>query len=118
MKNLITPFSIAAVLSVCTLTHAQTQDSALARVDNTKKTDELPTTKPAANNAEQVNVEPQSKFVLPKANEKSSKENFNNKVGPQGEEVFMERKKYYYINSDGKKVEVKQAELRDKPKHS
>jgi hypothetical protein len=36
------------------------------------------------------------------------------KVGPNGEELFMERGKYYYINDEGKKVKVKKSEVRDK----
>jgi hypothetical protein len=42
----------------------------------------------------------------------------NNKVGPQGEEVYIENRKYYYINSEGQKIKIKSTELREKPKHS
>lgn len=36
------------------------------------------------------------------------------KVGPNGEKLFMERGKYYYMNKDGKKVKVKKSDVRDK----
>ncbi len=123
MKKLLTTLSIAAALSTCTLA-VQSQDTALARIDNTKKTDSLPkeTEKQSGINedgtAEQANVEPHSKFILPEVNEKNSKGSLNNKVGPQGEEIFIENKRYYYINSEGQRVKVKSTELRDKPKHS
>ena len=46
------------------------------------------------------------------------KENFESstidKVGPNGEQLFMERGKYYYMDEDGKKVKVKKSEVRDK----
>jgi hypothetical protein len=124
MKKLLTTLSIAAALSICTLTQVQSQDTTLAKIDNTKKTDNLPKetkTQSSINEdatADQVNVEPHSKFILPEVNEKNSKGSLNNKVGPQGEEIFIENRKFYYINSEGQKVTVKSTELRNKPKHS
>jgi hypothetical protein len=40
------------------------------------------------------------------------------KVGPNGERIFMDRhSKYYYINSEGKKVFITKLEMKDNPKH-
>lgn len=36
------------------------------------------------------------------------------KVGPNGEKLFMERGKYFYYDDEGKKVKVKKSEVRDK----
>ena len=36
------------------------------------------------------------------------------KVGPNGEKLFMERGKYFYYDNDGRKVKVKKSEVRDK----
>lgn len=124
MKKLFNLLSIAAMLSVCTLVQAQSQDTALARIDESKKTNLSKATEKQSANlnderaSEQTNLEPNAKFVLPGENEKSSKGSSINKVGPQGEEIFMENRKYFYINSEGQKVKVKSTELRDKPKHS
>ena len=123
MKKLFTLVSIAAVLGVCTLAQAQSQDTSLARIDNNKKDEALPKApeKQTGNTDERVSVPPNAetnaKFILPHVNEKNSKGSLN-KVGPQGEDVFMENRKYYYINSEGQKVKVKSTELREKPKHS
>jgi hypothetical protein len=40
------------------------------------------------------------------------------KVGPNGERIFIDRhSKYYYINSEGKKVFITKLEMKDNPKH-
>ncbi len=36
------------------------------------------------------------------------------KVGPNGEKLFMERGKYFYINDKGNKVKVKKRDVKDK----
>ena len=36
------------------------------------------------------------------------------KEGPNGEAIFMENGKYYYMNEEGKKKKIKEAELKDK----
>ena len=36
------------------------------------------------------------------------------KVGPNGEKLFMERGKYFYYDNEGRKVKVKKSEVRDK----
>jgi hypothetical protein len=121
MKKLVTSLSIASVLSVCTLAQAQSQDTAIARIDNTKKTEGLKATESNPKNevvSDQITVEPNAKFILPQPQEKSTKGSLNNKVGPQGEEVFRDNRKFYYFNSEGQKVKIKSNELRDKPKHS
>ena len=36
------------------------------------------------------------------------------KIGPNGEKLFMEKGRYYYINEEGDKVKVRKSEVRDK----
>ena len=36
------------------------------------------------------------------------------KVGPNGEKLFMERGKYFYYDNDGRKVKVKKSDVRDR----
>jgi hypothetical protein len=39
------------------------------------------------------------------------------KVGPDGQRIYMDRhSKYYYIDSEGKKVFITKAEMKDNPK--
>jgi vacuolar-type H+-ATPase subunit H len=41
---------------------------------------------------------------------------YSNKMGPDGEKVFIDKNsKYYYINHEGKKVYISKSQLRDKP---
>ena len=55
-------------------------------------------------------------FILPDYSGKHSI--LNNKVGPNGEELFMKKNKYYYIDGAGKKVKARRTDLTDKPKSS
>lgn len=127
MKKLFTLACGVALIAGCTVAHAQAEDSALARVDRKKNASKE---EPAKNvtvteveegeNLKQVNVAPATKFVVPPAaTDRNSKDAIlNNKVGPNGEELFMKKNSYYYINNDGKKVKVKKSMLKDKAKHT
>lgn len=124
MKKLFTLACGVALIAGCSVAHAQTEDSALARVDRKKNASKEEPAKSVTvtegENLKQANVAPETKFVVPPAGtDRNSKDAIlNNKVGPNGEELFMKKNSYYYINSDGKKVKVKKSMLKDKPKHT
>ncbi len=99
----------------------QGQDTALAKIDKTERTIK----KNAATeieapvlNFEEASIEKKSEstFKLPDYSGKHSI--LNNKVGPNGEELFMKKNKYYYIDGAGKKVKARRTDLTDKPKSS
>lgn len=112
-----------AVLFLFSATQALSQDSALARVD-TKSTPkaEKPLTEPATSTeilSESGEAVPQVKFVVPETRDRSSKGLIlDNKVGPNGEDIQMDKKGYYFLDDAGKKVRIESKALRDKPKHS
>ena len=98
---------------------AQAQDTTLAKIDKTettiRKKEEMTT---PVLIIEDVSAEKrsESKFNLPDYSKKHSI--LNNKVGPNGEDLFMKRNKYYYIDGAGKKVKARRTNLTDKPKSS
>lgn len=124
MKKLSTLLTGVAVLCIFTLAQAQSQDTALARIDNKSiqkanrplnESVNLSEERPS----EQVEVAPQVKFIVPEAKDRNSNGSIlNNKVGPNGEEVLMDRKGYYYFDGTRQKVRVNSNALRDKPKTS
>jgi hypothetical protein len=128
MKQLSTLLCSIALLCTFSFTLAQSQDTALARIDDNakvKKTDgrtsELK--KPSAtlreeSQADEQNVAPGVKFVVPDSKRNSNRSILDTKVGPNGEELFMESNDYYYLDGTGQKVKTNTKELKDKPKHS
>jgi len=100
---------------------AQGQDTTLAKIDKMESTiKENATTETEAPvlNVEEVGVEKKSEstFKLPDYSGKNSI--LNNKVGPNGEELFMKKNRYYYIDDSGKKIKARRTNLTDKPKSS
>jgi uncharacterized protein YxeA len=47
-------------------------------------------------------------------NERGEAVPVEDKVGPYGEQLFMENGKYFYLNENGDKVKVKKSDVRDK----
>jgi hypothetical protein len=98
---------------------AQSTDAPLARIEQK----ETAVTKTAAadikltdakeTGRDEVTTATRPAFVMPAPTSQTSK-----KVGPKGEELFMKRNRYYYLNDAGKKIKVKSSELRDIPKSS
>lgn len=110
----------AAILGICSLAEAQSHDTASTNYDrqvptqeqrSDTKTDDMKT-----QDAESVN--PQSTDQQLQQDVDAMEKNFEgstiDKVGPNGEKLFMERGKYFYYDNDGKKVKVKKSEVRDK----
>lgn len=115
----------AMVMGICSMAQAQVQDSASTDLntqqpveqsqqnqDNTQS-DDVKT-----QDAERVEDQPQSTDQQLQQDADALKENFEgstiDKVGPNGEQLFMERGKYFYMDENGKKVKVKKSEVRDK----
>lgn len=127
MKKLFTLACSIAILAMFCSASAQSQDTALARNDqkeDLKKSEgELKAMERSAYDLEKKkgtspeNVEPAAKFTMP-LDQNSKRSILNNKVGPNGEELFLEDGKYYYTNGAGEKVKVETSGLKDKAKHS
>ena len=124
MKTLFGFLFIASALAFFPLAQAQSQDTALARIDTKeiqKKTDK--SFNESARSSDNLSVEneavaPQVKFVVPETRDTSSKDILDTKAGPNGEDIQMDRQGYYYLDEGGKKVHLDRKALRDKPKHS
>lgn len=108
-----------AMIGICSLAQAQSQDTTSTnhnrqapveekRIDT--KSDDMKT-----NDAEQVEGATEQQLQQDAdAMEKNFEGSTIDKVGPNGEKLFMERGKYFYYNNDGKKVKVKKSDVRDK----
>ena len=124
MKKLLIAVS-AAMVSVCSLVQAQNQDTASSDLNrptpveesqqnqNNTQSDDMKT-----QDAERADDQQQSTDQQLQNDVDAMEENFEgatiDKVGPNGEKLFMDRGKYFYINDEGKKVKVKKSEVRDK----
>lgn len=123
MKKLLTVVCSIAMLGICSLVNAQEQDTASTNLndnqsqmeenrDNTQS-DDMKT-----QDAERTDDQQQSTDQQLENDAEAMEKNFEgatiDKVGPNGEKLFMERGKYYYMNEEGKKVKVKKSEVRDK----
>jgi len=129
MKKLIAITCGAIVLHVCSLALAQNQQIASAEsissneIEKTAGLSNLKTEAVAESDetgatvrAESANLDDVRPSYQMRYNFKKS--SIDGKVGPNGEEIFLNGSKYYYIDSNGKKVKVNKARLKDKPKHS
>ena len=109
-----------AVIVSCSLAVAQSQDTTSTNYNgqttapeqqSNTQSDEMKT-----NDAERA--DPQSTDQQLQQDVDAMEKNFEgatiDKVGPNGEKLFMERGKYFYYDNDGKKVKVKKSEVRDK----
>jgi len=112
-------FTLACgVAMICNFAYGQ--DTTLAKIDKMEHT----TKKDVTTKAEiqvldvEVSVEKKSEstFKVPDYSGKHSI--LNNKVGPNGEALFMKKNKYYYMDGAGKKIKVRRTDLTDKPKSS
>jgi hypothetical protein len=129
MNRLFTIACSVAMLNIFLPCHAQTQDTALARIDESKKTapdqqkeglisETMDPLKSGSEKAEEM--APKSKFVLPMNpdNRNSADWILKHKAGPSGEELLIEDDMYYYINGEGTKIKVDPAEFEDNAKSS
>lgn len=62
-------------------------------------------------------VAQRTKEAAAKGTAKVMDKTYADKVGPGGETIYIDKhSRYYYIGSNGEKVYVKKAQLKDKPK--
>lgn len=122
MKKIITTIFGAALLGVCSLAQAQDTDSASTNLNNQpqmeQSQDNTQSDDMKTQDAESMDESDQATDQQLEQDAKTMEQNFEgatiDKVGPNGEELFMERGKYYYMNEEGKKVKVKKSDVRDK----
>jgi len=121
MKKLLMIICSAAMLGICSHVQAQNQDSTSTNYNaqptdqssQDTKSDDMKT-----NDAERAHdQQPQSTEQQLQNDVDAMEKNFEgatiDKVGPNGEKLFMQKGKYYYINEKGDKVKVKKSEVRD-----
>lgn len=123
MKKLLMIAVSAAMVSVCSLVQAQDQDTASTNLNSPTPVEE---SQQNQNNTQSDDMKTRD---AERADEQSTdqelqkdvdamQENFEgatiDKIGPNGEKLYMDRGKYFYINDEGKKVKVKKSEVRDK----
>ena len=125
MKTVMIAACSAIMMGVCSLAQAQVQDSSSTDFDtqqpveqsqqnqNNTQSDDMKT-----QDAERVEDQSQSTDRQLQEDADALKKNFEgstiDKVGPNGEQLFMERGKYFYMDENGKKDKVKKSEVRDK----
>ncbi|WP_276374796.1 hypothetical protein [Chryseolinea sp. H1M3-3] len=119
MKKLLTIVFGVALMGLCSLVNAQNQDTASTNISGQPAVEQGDDTQSDdAKTQEAERLQSTDDQLQNDADE--MKENFEgatiDKVGPNGEKLFMERGKYYYMNDEGKKVKVKKSEVRDKSK--
>jgi hypothetical protein len=108
-----------AMFGICSLTQAQSVDTTSTKYNEQAPTEQRNDTKNddmKTNDAERAG-QPTTDQQLQQdvdAMEKNFEGSTIDKVGPNGEKLFMERGKYFYYNNDGRKVKVKKSEVRDK----
>jgi hypothetical protein len=126
MKKLFIIACSAVMMGICSFAQAQAQDSSSTNYDsqtpveqrqqdqNSTQSDDMKT-----RDAERVDDQQgQSTDKQLQEDADAMKENFEgatiDKVGPNGEKLFKERGKYFYMDENGEKVKVKKSEVRDK----
>ena len=105
-----------AMIGICSLTQAQSQDTTSTNYNRQEekrgdtKSDDMKT-----NDAERVEGTTDQQLQQDAdAMEKNFEGSTIDKIGPNGEKLFMERGKYFSYDNEGKKVKVKKSEVRDK----
>ena len=125
MKKLSGFLFSVAVLFIFSTAHAQTQDTALARIDNKAmmKMADGPITEstnlPEEGETMGEIAAPAVKFIVPETRDRKSESSvLDSKAGPSGEDIQRDKNGYYFIDDAGKKIRIDTKDLRDKPKHS
>lgn len=135
MKKILLTLCGATLISFATL--AQTQDSTSRPFNNQNSVEQ--SQEPATQDATQTPAPPQEGAdrdgtnAIPQGQSRESGQPTENqtdqtmerpneivpvegKQGPNGEAVFMENGKYYFMNEAGEKKKIKKSELKDKTK--
>jgi len=105
-------------MGICSLTQAQSQDTTSTNYNRQPTEEKRGDTKSddmKTNDAERVEGTTDQQLQQDAdAMEKNFEVSTIDKIGPNGEKLFMERGKYFYYDNDGRKVKVKKSEVRDK----
>jgi Ni/Co efflux regulator RcnB len=122
MKMLLLIVCSVALINISALAQVQQQDTSSTdynaqppveeRDENTQSDDMKTDDAERTGDQEQSTEEELEKDV--EAMQENFEESTIDKVGPNGEKLFMERGKYFYIDDEGRKVKVKKSEVRDK----
>lgn len=121
MKKLLLIVCSVAMMSISALAQVQQQDTSsidnnaqppVEERDENTQSDDMKT-----EDAERTGDQEQSTEEELQKDVEAMQENFEgstiDKVGPNGEKLFMERGKYFYIDDEGRKVKVKKSDVRD-----
>jgi hypothetical protein len=102
------------MIGICSLTQAQIQDTTTNY--NREKSGNTQNDEMKTKDAERVDDQSTDQQLQQDADalQKNFEGSTIDKVGPNGEKLFMERGKYFYYDNDGKKVKVKKSDVRDK----
>ncbi len=122
MKKLLLIVYSVAMMSISALAQVQQQDTSstdhnaqpqVEQRDENTQSDDMKT-----EDAERTGDQEQSTEEELQKDAEAMQENFEgstiDKVGPNGEQLFKERGKYFYIDDEGRKVKVKKSDVRDK----
>lgn len=128
MKRLFTIACSVAMLTIFLPCHAQTQDTALARIDDVnespadQKKNNLTTEplSPLKSTGGTEEMAPNANFISPATPDKRNSADWilKHKAGPSGEELIIDGDVYYYIDGKGAKVKVDPSSLEDNAKSS
>ncbi len=108
-----------AMIGICSLAQAQNRDTTSInhnqQVPTEEKQGDTKSDDMKTNDAERVEGSADQQLKQDAdALEKNFEGSTIDKVGPNGEKLFMEKGKYFYYDDDGRKVKVKKSEVRDK----
>ena len=118
MKKLLILFG-GTMMGICSFAQVQSQDTTSTDYNAPVQQEQPSNTKSddmKTNDAERVDNQTTDQQLQQDvdAMEKNFEGATIDKVGPNGEKLFMERGKYFYYNDEGKKVKVKKSEVKDK----
>ena len=108
------------MMVICSLVQAQVRDSASTDYNNKNAVEDTreDTQKDTEKSSDEIQQGEQSTEQELQKDVDEMQKNLEgstiDKFGPNGEKLFMERGKYFYINDKGNKVKVKKRDVKDK----
>lgn len=115
MKKLFTMVSSAMFITACIAVYGQ-NDPALAKNNQPAEPEA-----PEAGSASVEKIEKAAVELAPVNSEAFKiikRTTTESKVGPNGEDLIIKGNRFYYLDEKGKKVKVRNNELKQRPKHS
>lgn len=119
MKNMIRLMLFSAFIFIAADASAQKKDSIGNKMERTANKIGRATKKVGRETGRTAKkVGNKTAEVASKGASKVSDKTFDGKAGPNGETIYIDKNSYYYyVNSKGRHVYVKEADLKDKPKN-